>query len=339
MQENETVKRSKHQPKSYRLDVPYFLAFEACANVYGTDKREVIFSLLDANKEIDAGKVKSLPEITQNILAEQMLEALKELNKPLKEATYLLNEPKIKKLVKYSQDVLGSHNEMPLKHLRILPDYQEFISSYSGSKRNGEPLELAIALFVNESNEYEFSLIETVFRSLVDKYASNSNDNKENKEEAKYKTYRFKTSFYLSFEILSSMYGSQKKREELIQRLPANTKNYLGKFPEYNQNEFAEFVLSALKKENKSKEELSYLLEDSRIVSLEKYMEKKKVKNDKERKSLKLEPDYNTFIKEFSRNVGDALEYAIALFIVNQDKGDYMILKDAFKNIIEEKAK
>lgn len=331
-EEKSTLKRSYFQPKSYRLELPYYIAFEACANVYGTDKRETFFALLDADKDLDSGRIKELPILNQNILAETMLDGLINLNKHIKEAHYLKNESKVKGLVKYAHEVLGTENEKPLKALRILPDYQEFISKYAADNYFGETLELAIALFINETDDFEYELIETVFKRLVSKEKEKSKE----KNNLKFKTYRFDMTFQLLLEVLLNLYGNQKSRNELIQENNEVSQNMLSKYPEYSAGEFVELILDDLKDEGTSINEVSFIMKDPRVLLIKDYAKQNLgEKGLKGRKNLKLMPEYLEYVANFSKNVGDAIEFALALYLTRMDESDFYIVNKLFKKAID----
>ncbi|MFE8703912.1 hypothetical protein ACFYKX_25400 [Cytobacillus sp. FJAT-54145] len=168
MEINET-KRSHFQPKAYRIDVMYDIAFEACANIYGKEKTELLLTIIQSGKQVDIEKLKDLPEYNKNILAEKMLDHLKDKSIPIQDLRMTFNDPRIQTLTNIiSEKYKTLENTRPIKPLRILPSYQQFVKDYS-KERLGETLELAIALFIVESSQFEYELIRTVFETLVEK--------------------------------------------------------------------------------------------------------------------------------------------------------------------------
>lgn len=166
--ENKEPKRSHFQPKAYRIYVMYDLAFESCANIYGKEKTDLLLMLIQSGKHVDIEKIKTFPGYTKNILAEKMLDNLKDKGKPIEELRYIFKEERILKLSSIIADKYNKiENHRPIKPLRIMPPYQEFLKTFS-KERLGETLELAIALFIVESTESEYELIEFVFKTFVD---------------------------------------------------------------------------------------------------------------------------------------------------------------------------
>lgn len=168
--ENADLKRSHFQPKAYRLHVMYAFAFDAVATIYGKEKTKLIFSLLEAGKQLNVEQIKGLPDYSKNILAERMLDNLRSKNQPISELKHIFKEERILKLNHIIADKYNKiDNTRPIKPLRIMPAYQQFVKEYSGSGRLGETLELAIVLFIVECSEFEYDLIETVFKGLINK--------------------------------------------------------------------------------------------------------------------------------------------------------------------------
>lgn len=163
------VKRSHFPPKAYRIQEVYQLLLEACVQIYGSSKTELMFTLLQSNKNLDVEKLKSLPECSKHHLVENMLDNIKEINKPIRELKYIYEQPRIKALVQTY--LTNNKSELPkrLENFRILPVYQDFIKSYSEPRKLGGTIELAIANFINKVPDYEYELITILFNYLLEK--------------------------------------------------------------------------------------------------------------------------------------------------------------------------
>lgn len=162
------TKRSHFQPKAYRIYVMYDLAFESCANIYGKEKTNLLLTLIQSGKQVDFEMLKKLPELNKNILAENMLDNLKDKEKPMEDLRYIFKDERILHLSNILEPKYNKiENHRPIKPLRILPAYQDFIKAFS-KERLGEGLELAIALFIVESTDFEYDLIQSVFKTFVD---------------------------------------------------------------------------------------------------------------------------------------------------------------------------
>lgn len=325
----QTQKRYLLNPKTYRLSFPFYVAFEACIDIYGNEKRELFNTFLDNQNDLDSRKIKELPILTQHNLTETMIDGLKSLDLPFRDATYLKNEPKVKALLKYVNEESEVKHLSMLKSLRILPSYQDFINDYAGNNNIGEVLELAIALFINETSDYEYALIETVFKRLVTKEKAEQM----NKSDLKFKTYRFDITFQVLFEVLLELHGDQRKRIDLLKALDGKvTLESLNKYPEYSTSEFVELILDQLKDEGTSANEFSFVMNDPRVNLLKHFVQKKlKTKSSRGRKNLKLSPVYDEYIKAFSNNVGDAIEYALAFYIGKLENEDFNIIQSLFE--------
>lgn len=158
-------KRSHYDPKAYRIDYMFNIALKACSNIFGTSKTDLLYSLIENGVKVDVSKLQQLPEYSKAGLVEKMLDDIKKLNKPINELRFLFNHPRITNLKKYIE---GEKHTKPITTLRIVPSYQKFIEEYS-EERLGEPIELAIANFIVNSSEFEYELIEMVFKTLVSK--------------------------------------------------------------------------------------------------------------------------------------------------------------------------
>ncbi len=171
------VKRSHFQSKAYRIEIVYALAFEACANVYGKEKTELLMALIKSGLQVDLEKIKVLPQLTKNILLEEMLDRLMNKEIPIEKLRYIFREKKILNLYDLLADKYEKMEvQKPTKAFRILPSYQGFIMQYS-RKRLGETLELAIALFINDSSDFEYELIITVYKYILDNNIAEENLN------------------------------------------------------------------------------------------------------------------------------------------------------------------
>jgi hypothetical protein len=167
MKENKEVPRSHFTPKSYRIDKFFEIALNSCVSVYGKEKTKLFMLILENKKQIDPALLNKLPNYNKNELVEKMLDNLKSKNSTITKLEHVFSHERIKQLNELSSKKLDNVNDkLPLVHLRILPDYQDFIKTFS-TKRLGEVLELAIALFILESSDLEYQLIKTVFNSII----------------------------------------------------------------------------------------------------------------------------------------------------------------------------
>lgn len=157
-----------YTPKGYRISKFYGLLFESIYNVLGKDKLNLAFALLQNKKHIDVKRIKELPSYNKNNLMEQMIDLVRNDNRDIYTLFHYLDHDKINK-IKKSVKSTSICKEAPRETfmIRILPEYAEFVTSYSKEKHIAETIELIIAYFVVQQTEEIYELITEVFKYLA----------------------------------------------------------------------------------------------------------------------------------------------------------------------------
>jgi hypothetical protein len=164
----DSTKRGVYAPKGYRISRFYELLFESVFNVLGKEKLNLTYALLQNKKTIDIEQIKSLPTLNKNELFELMVDSLREKNEDIKTLYPSFQNERIIELRKIAENTpITVQTIRKLIYFRILPDYVEFISTFSENKYLADAIELVVAHFVMEQPEFEYDLILDVFTYLT----------------------------------------------------------------------------------------------------------------------------------------------------------------------------
>ncbi len=157
---------NKNKAKTFRIREVYKITFDACMQVYGNNRNELFQTLLKLGKDIDVEKITALPTYQSFEFLEKILNELCNTNMPMNQFRHSLDESNIQSVINYYNKQLNRLESVPVA-FKLYPEYIEFIQEYA-EKRIGEPIELAVANFISKLNEFEYGLIETVVRNLID---------------------------------------------------------------------------------------------------------------------------------------------------------------------------